>query len=117
MVQITVTADNRKEYVELYCDWLLSRSVRAQFRAFSQGFHNVRPRQLWSGSYQDACHKAQLYSSPTAGCGASGLTMADCKHGGTLSCAVGRVVQLTDPWPDCGRGCLQLSQANIWSCH
>ena len=41
--QIAVTEQNRAEYVELYTDWLQTKSVQAQFRAFSQGFHNVRP--------------------------------------------------------------------------
>ena len=36
-----VTAANRRQYVQLYCEWLLSRSVEKQFSAFAHGFHQV----------------------------------------------------------------------------
>jgi hypothetical protein len=36
-----VTNANRAQYVELYTDWLLSRSVEKQFNAFAHGFHQV----------------------------------------------------------------------------
>ena len=38
---IPVTNENREEYVGLYIDWLLNRSVYRQFRAFYFGFHSV----------------------------------------------------------------------------
>lgn len=38
---IPVTKDNRKEYVELYVDWLLNKSIYNQFKAFYHGFHMV----------------------------------------------------------------------------
>ena len=39
--QIPVTGDNRREYVALYCDWVLQRSVEKQFAAFRRGFLRV----------------------------------------------------------------------------
>ena len=41
-----VTAANRRQYVQLYCEWLLSRSVEKQFSAFAHGFHQVA--QVWT---------------------------------------------------------------------
>ena len=38
---ISVTKANRSEYVDLYVDYLLNRSVEPQFRAFYDGFHRV----------------------------------------------------------------------------
>ncbi|XP_041367987.1 probable E3 ubiquitin-protein ligase HECTD2 isoform X2 [Gigantopelta aegis] len=38
---IPVSNENRKEYVQLYVDWVLNRSVYAQFQAFYHGFHSV----------------------------------------------------------------------------
>jgi hypothetical protein len=38
---VPVTASNRHKYVELYVEWLLSRSVEKQFGAFAHGFHQV----------------------------------------------------------------------------
>ncbi|ELU04155.1 hypothetical protein CAPTEDRAFT_93626 [Capitella teleta] len=38
---IHVTNSNRKEYVQLYVDFLLNRSMRSQFQAFYHGFHSV----------------------------------------------------------------------------
>ncbi|CAK8684197.1 unnamed protein product [Clavelina lepadiformis] len=38
---IPVTNDNRREYVDLYADWLLNTSVSAQFNAFLCGFDMV----------------------------------------------------------------------------
>ena len=42
-MQIPVTAQNRQEYVTLYTQWLLTKSIASQFSAFHKGFHNVRP--------------------------------------------------------------------------
>ena len=39
--QIELTNENRNEYVELYVDFLLNRSVYRQFRSFYLGFHSV----------------------------------------------------------------------------
>ena len=36
-----VTAGNRRQYVALYCDWVLQRSVEKQFAAFRRGFLRV----------------------------------------------------------------------------
>ena len=41
-LQIPVTAENRQEYVDLYTQWLLTKSIQSQFNAFHRGFHNVR---------------------------------------------------------------------------
>jgi hypothetical protein len=38
---ILVTNENRKEYVELYLDWILNTAIYEQFRAFYLGFHSV----------------------------------------------------------------------------
>uniref|UniRef100_A0A2C9MAF0 HECT-type E3 ubiquitin transferase n=1 Tax=Biomphalaria glabrata TaxID=6526 RepID=A0A2C9MAF0_BIOGL len=38
---IPVTNDNRKEYVQLYTEWLINTSIYAQFQAFYHGFHSV----------------------------------------------------------------------------
>ncbi|XP_045190576.1 probable E3 ubiquitin-protein ligase HECTD2 isoform X2 [Mercenaria mercenaria] len=38
---IPVTSENRKEYVDLYVDWVLNKSVYNQFKAFYHGFHMV----------------------------------------------------------------------------
>ncbi|KAJ9515135.1 hypothetical protein QJQ45_028940 [Haematococcus lacustris] len=39
--QTPVTAANRPQYVQLYCDWLLTKSIAKQFTAFAHGFHQV----------------------------------------------------------------------------
>ncbi|KAM6963121.1 ubiquitin-protein ligase E3A-like [Aplochiton taeniatus] len=39
--QIPVTNDNRKEFVSLYADYILNKSVERQFRAFKKGFQMV----------------------------------------------------------------------------
>ena len=38
---IPVTKQNKKEYVDLYVDFLLNKSVEKPFEAFSNGFHHV----------------------------------------------------------------------------
>ncbi|XP_019647269.1 PREDICTED: ubiquitin-protein ligase E3A-like isoform X1 [Branchiostoma belcheri] len=38
---VPVTVDNRQEYVDLYADYILNKSVEKQFTAFRQGFHMV----------------------------------------------------------------------------
>ena len=38
---ILVTNSNRQQFVSLYVDHLLVKSVERQFRAFSRGFHKV----------------------------------------------------------------------------
>ncbi|XP_057703370.1 probable E3 ubiquitin-protein ligase HECTD2 [Corythoichthys intestinalis] len=39
--KIPVTKHNRKEYVQLYVDFLLNKSIYKQFAAFYHGFHSV----------------------------------------------------------------------------
>ncbi|KAJ8365676.1 hypothetical protein SKAU_G00145070 [Synaphobranchus kaupii] len=39
--RIPVTKQNRKEYVQLYVDFLLNKSIYKQFAAFYYGFHSV----------------------------------------------------------------------------
>ncbi|XP_015227294.1 PREDICTED: probable E3 ubiquitin-protein ligase HECTD2 [Cyprinodon variegatus] len=39
--KIPVTKQNRKEYVQLYIDFLLNKSIYKQFAAFYHGFHSV----------------------------------------------------------------------------
>mmetsp|Transcript_23572 Transcript_23572/g.30811 ORF Transcript_23572/g.30811 Transcript_23572/m.30811 type:complete len:744 (+) Transcript_23572:165-2396(+) len=38
---IPVTKDNRQEYVDLYVQWLLEKSIESQFSAFRRGFMKV----------------------------------------------------------------------------
>lgn len=38
---LLVTNANRKEFVDLYLNWLLSSSISGRFRAFYLGFHSV----------------------------------------------------------------------------
>jgi E3 ubiquitin-protein ligase HECTD2 len=38
---IELTNENRREYVDLYIDFLLNRSIYKQFKAFYTGFHSV----------------------------------------------------------------------------
>ncbi|CAF0709989.1 unnamed protein product [Brachionus calyciflorus] len=38
---IDLTNENRKEFVELYIDFLLNKSIYQQFKAFYNGFHSV----------------------------------------------------------------------------
>ncbi len=38
---IDLTNENRKEYVNLYVDFLLNKSIYKQFKAFYHGFHSV----------------------------------------------------------------------------
>ncbi|XP_051882395.1 ubiquitin-protein ligase E3A [Pristis pectinata] len=39
--QIPVTNENRMEFVDLYTDYILNKSVEKQFKAFRRGFHMV----------------------------------------------------------------------------
>ena len=38
---IAVTNQNKKEFVDLYVDWLLNKSVDTQFKPFYKGFYKV----------------------------------------------------------------------------
>jgi E3 ubiquitin-protein ligase HERC4 len=38
---VTVTKENRAEYVKLYCDYILNKSVNHLYEAFHAGFHKV----------------------------------------------------------------------------
>lgn len=39
--EIFVTQENKKEFVDLYADFLLNKSVERQFKAFRRGFQMV----------------------------------------------------------------------------
>jgi hypothetical protein len=39
---IPVTAENVREYVELYVDWVLTKSIEPHFAAFRHGFIKAR---------------------------------------------------------------------------
>ena len=41
---VTVTNENKTEFVQLYADYLLNTSIARQFDALSRGFHKVRLR-------------------------------------------------------------------------
>ncbi|GMF18350.1 unnamed protein product [Phytophthora lilii] len=45
---IAVTSDNREEYVALYVDYVLNKSVSRQYSAFHRGFHQVCNREVLS---------------------------------------------------------------------
>lgn len=36
-----MTQDNKEEYVELYVDWILNKSIEKQFNNFKRGFFKV----------------------------------------------------------------------------
>lgn len=38
---IKLAQSNKREYVKLYSDWLVNKSVEKQFKAFSKGFYKV----------------------------------------------------------------------------
>lgn len=38
---IMVTEDNRREYVDLYVDYVLNKSIRSPFEAFAKGFRTI----------------------------------------------------------------------------
>lgn len=38
---IAVTKENRQQYIDLYLEWILNKSVYLAFRAFYHGFHSV----------------------------------------------------------------------------
>lgn len=38
---VPVTSENKKEFVDLYADFLLNKSIEKQFKAFQRGFHMV----------------------------------------------------------------------------
>ena len=41
----TVTNDNLDEYIELYADWLMNKSIQMQYSKFEQGFNKVAKSQ------------------------------------------------------------------------
>lgn len=43
---IEVTEENKHEYVELICEWKISRRVEEQFKAFIDGFNELIPQEL-----------------------------------------------------------------------
>ncbi|KAG0051212.1 hypothetical protein BGZ83_003997 [Gryganskiella cystojenkinii] len=43
---IVVTEENKKEYVELMTDWRITRRVKDQSEAFSEGFHQFIPQEI-----------------------------------------------------------------------
>ena len=38
---ISVTMENREEYVNLYCDYFVNESIKRQFNKFQSGFRKV----------------------------------------------------------------------------
>ncbi|KAH3666134.1 hypothetical protein OGAPHI_004323 [Ogataea philodendri] len=45
---IEVTNENKREFVELKTEWIISRPVENQFKAFMQGFNELIPQELVS---------------------------------------------------------------------
>jgi E3 ubiquitin-protein ligase NEDD4 len=43
---IEVTEENKHEYVELICEWKISKRVEEQFKAFIDGFNELIPQEL-----------------------------------------------------------------------
>ena len=39
--KLYVNQENKMEYIELYVDWLLNKSIESQFRSFYKGFYKV----------------------------------------------------------------------------
>lgn len=39
--QISVTNENKDEFIQLYVDWLLNKSINPQFAPFYKGFYKV----------------------------------------------------------------------------
>jgi hypothetical protein len=56
---IPVTKSNREEYVDLYVKWLLVDSIEAQFSAFSEGFHEVKPPKPLNLNPSDGLHEVK----------------------------------------------------------
>ena len=52
---ISVTRENREEYVKLYCDYMLNKSVDRLYQAFHAGFHKV-----CGGRVLDLFHSREL---------------------------------------------------------
>lgn len=44
--EIEVTEENKHEYVELICEWKISKRVEEQFKAFIDGFNELIPQEL-----------------------------------------------------------------------
>ncbi|CAE8633475.1 unnamed protein product, partial [Polarella glacialis] len=45
---LLVNFDNRREYVDLRCKWILEKSVERQFKILAEGFNQVVDSALWS---------------------------------------------------------------------
>lgn len=43
---IEVTQENKHEYVELVCEWKITRRIQEQFKAFIDGFNELIPQEL-----------------------------------------------------------------------
>ncbi|CAJ1427302.1 unnamed protein product [Effrenium voratum] len=54
--EISVNFDNRQEYVDLYCKWLLETSSERQFKLLAQGFEKVVDSALWSFLTAEEAH-------------------------------------------------------------
>lgn len=39
--QIPVTQKNKDEYIQLYTDWYLNKSIQVQYKSFENGFNKV----------------------------------------------------------------------------
>ncbi|CDK27351.1 unnamed protein product [Kuraishia capsulata CBS 1993] len=46
--EIEVTNDNKREYVELKTEWMISKPIEQQFKAFMDGFNELIPQDLVS---------------------------------------------------------------------
>lgn len=54
-MQEPVTSANRKQYVQLYMEWIMEKSIATQFNAFCHGFLRVSQGLLSAQSLDSSC--------------------------------------------------------------
>ncbi|XP_073698965.1 probable E3 ubiquitin-protein ligase HERC4 [Garra rufa] len=62
--QIPVTKANRQKFVDLYVDFIFNKSVKKQFKHFSEGFFTGCPADFWSIFHPEELQEL-LHGSPT----------------------------------------------------
>lgn len=53
--EVAVTQANKQQYVDLYVEHLLLKSVERQRKAFCRGFHKVGPQLTFEGPARSRC--------------------------------------------------------------
>ena len=59
---VSVTEENKKEYVELITEWRIQKRVEDQFKAFLSGFHDLIPQELINVFDERELEVRHLYS-------------------------------------------------------